>query len=304
MKTIVRILIVSILLFAVCGCGDDDLSGVDSGLDSGVDSGPGDSGTDDPDLNFTFDPGQSPGDDSIESMSILFDCPTEVTVPADFVAYKDWHLVKDFALYSRFLAAAWIDEDCFNACDLGTTLSVCVEADCVTGDGATIQYRYEEEIDEVTNEDMDVNTKNNETFVIEPPTGAETWTRLEVEVENTSYSLSMGGWAGTESTYGINWIGSLNVDWPADMNVLASYQMTQEEGASYATTWSYQDCSLSIYNSLDDAYVPGAIDVQIGVNTVEAQYTSFDQQFLEGWVNSVCAGEIDPYTWEILGPCE
>jgi hypothetical protein len=93
------------------------------------------------------------------------------------------------------------------------------------------------------------------------------------------------------------WLGTLLPDWPADGRFHGEIR-DWSEGDDWGAVaeWTTEHCRVAV----------GAGDVLLersGAETRVATGGHRDAARLDGWVDGRCAGEIDPSTWEVIGPC-
>ena len=293
-----------ILSLAATACVDDDepdISG-DAGSDASTDTDT-DADTDCDTSGFHSEFENLGGSDPAHH-DVLFACPTSISIPVDAAPYKDPQFILDFNGYLRGLAAPWIDESCFSCCDLDTDQILCIEADCVTGSGATLYYRYEESFKPADDMYSPDRSSWSETIEITPPSGAETWEKLEIELQRTTDSGGADcGW-GTSHTFNVEWTGSILSDWPVDFAVSSFHRDLGADIYEWIdAAWNHSQCGVEMRISDEESIDFGGTHlVEIGPDELEVMKPSSESNF-QGWINDVCVGEVDEDTWEITGPC-
>jgi hypothetical protein len=299
-------LMTSVVWLALCGaviglaaCGDDD---------GNTD---GDAGTDD----YQFKP--------------LFECPASANEPADLLIYKDYPVDEEVDAFFDMVwgtAMAWVPESCIVDCTPTPPDIECKEASCTTDAGVTVEYSWRDTgIYDPDGPDAGVYlaSSSTETVSVTLPEGSEAWNSLSASRELTLVvdSFMSEAWLPSRD-HSASWTGTLLPQLPPDSSVVSNDVTGLPDDSctmeAASVMWSHTGCTIDYrINECDwgDYYascgygLKSSIDVDNGTNKVGVDIThgiDIDDTGgcgYFGFVDDECVGEIDPDSWEVIGPC-
>lgn len=245
--------------------------------------------------------------DEIEIHEDLLRCPDEVASPADVAQYAD-AIDEDRlgSLYEalRDLALGRLDASCLEDCSVPPARE-CVRASCETAAGDAVEYsRIEETRPAETGTDgRGEIVEVAESIEVEPASDSVGWSHLWL----TRRGLLDEGPDGDRELWEIEarWQGSLLPGWPADGRLSGELREWSEgEDWGAVAEWTTGDCRV-VVGAGDVLMNRSGAQIRVAARgrRVEARPFEGDTDRLDGWVDGRCAGEIDPSSWEIIGPC-
>jgi len=262
---------------AACSGSDDDTDGCDPGH------------------SWVYEPGTSNQNTGESGFDHLFYPPDPICLPRDVSFYRWDNQIFEFYYWARNVADSYLDQTCINNCpDMGS-YDECLIADCTAPDGTIIVYSHTRSYGNNVwgpYDDLD------ETLSVTPPAGAESWSNI---VLNISYSYGDNEDGGDEYyDYFVGWTGTIHEVMPPDSSMSASMHDYFQGNESVWVTWGVENEALALdveYTS--SSYADSDIRHQVVVNGAVVEI----HEDFTAWIDGECVGEVDQYSWEIIGEC-